>query len=507
MSIFKAIYEWRDVCVCYFKNITIMATNQQIQNFAQKQNVFLMQKKLQLLHMMHLSTYALEDLIKIELEENPALEVTQETAEEEEDILCIEDRMVHESRSLDNLESYFNEDDSTDYKTQVNNNSLESDKYIAPVINSESFQDQIKNQLRGVNIQVELAPLVNYLIDSLEDDGYLRRSLEDIADDYSFSEGRIVSAEMVEDALIIIQQLEPAGLGARSLQECLILQLSRRVIKEKSAEDALLILKDHFEELSTKNFDKLKSTMHLIDEDLREAFAVISHLSPRPVFVAEKSLSQSMNIIPEFTIQFEGDNLEVSLANNPSVVLRINETYSLQSISPESVLQRRAKDHAYFKRKVDEAKWFIDALQQREKTFLEIIKVIAVLQREYFLSGDQGDLKPMILQDISDKTGYDLSTISRVTSNKYVQTPYGNVLLKNLFSNALIAKNGKEVSVKKIKEVLKEIIGHEDKINPFNDLEIVVQLAKQGYAVARRTIVKYRDALDIPSARMRKQVQ
>lgn len=484
-----------------------MATTQQVQNLGQKQNMFLMQKKLQLLHMMHLSTCALEDLIRIELEENPVLEVTQDNVGDEDEMLSVADKTDQEKDTLSTLESYYNDDDIPDYKTYVNNNGLDSEKYVAPVVNTESFQDQIRNQLTEINFNIELGPIVNYLIDSLEEDGYLRRSLTDISDDYSFSEGVIVSFEKLEKALTILQQLEPAGLAARSLQECLILQLKRKANKDKNVINAMTILKDYFAELSTKNFEKLKSLMHLNDDELNDAFLTISHLSPRPVFTAEKSLSQVMNIVPEFIIQIEGDDLDVSLASNPTMVLRINEGYSKQYDSNENCKERKAKDHAYFKRKVEEGKWFIDALQQREKTFIEIIKVIAKLQREYFLSGDQIDLKPMILQDIANKTGFDLSTISRVTSNKYVQTPYGNVLLKKLFSNALIAKNGTEVSVKKIKEVLKEIIVHEDKISPFNDLEIVVQLSKQGYAVARRTIVKYRDALDIPSARMRKQVQ
>ncbi len=484
-----------------------MSTNQQqTQSLGQKQNMFLMQQKLQLLHMMHLSSSALDDFIKIQLEENPALEAKDETFEKTDEILSDEERLKHEGRSLLDVETYFNEDDYPDYKTYASNTTKDAEQYVSPIVNYESFQDYIKNQIQELNINLDLLSVVKYLIDSLEDDGYLRRDLSDIIDDYAFSEGICIEESIAEKALMIIQNLEPPGIAARSLQECLMLQLKRKDSHCIAAKNALTILTIYFSELATKNFLKLRTSMNINEIELNEAFLVISHLSPRPVFIADKSLNLSLNIVPEFIIQLEQDDLVVSLANDPTFILRINESYKLQSIIPAENKLKRSKDQIYYRKKVDEAKWFIEALQQRENSFIQIIKAIAVLQREYFLTGDQCDLRPMILKDIADKTGFELSTISRVTSNKYVQTPFGNVLLKNLFSNGLVSKTGISVSVKKIKEVLKDIIIKEDKLNPFNDMEIIIQLGRFGYTIARRTVVKYRDALNIPNARMRKQI-
>ena len=323
-----------------------MSTNQQqIQSLGQKQNMFLMQQKLQLLHMMHLSSSALDDFIKIQLEENPALEEKDEQLEKTDEILSNEDRLKHEGRSLLDVETYFNEDDYPDYKTYANNTTKDTELYVSPIINLESFQEHIKNQLQELNINLELLPVVKYLIDSLDDDGYLRRELNDIIDDYAFSEGIFIEESIAEKALMIIQNLEPPGIAARSLQECLILQLKRKDSHCTAAENALTILTNYFSELATKNFLKLSTLMNINEIELNEAFLVISHLSPRPVFIADKSLNLSLNIVPEFIIQFEQDDLVVSLANDPTFTLRINESYKLQSIITSENKLKRSKEN------------------------------------------------------------------------------------------------------------------------------------------------------------------
>jgi RNA polymerase sigma-54 factor len=486
-----------------------MQHQNQVQTTTQRQNFFLIQQKLQLLNIMHLTVNALEEHIRMQIEENPALEQQVDSETSSDENLLDEERREHESRSMNDLETYYDDDDYPDYRTYVNNTSSDDDRITAPVAYQLSFQETLKDQLKEYNVKPELIPSLHYLIDSLDEDGLLRRPVEDLADDYGFAEGAFIEPAVLEEGLKIIQQLEPAGVGARDLRECLLLQLKRKTNPDPYAKIATAILEDHFQELTTKNFDKVIREMNITQEELREAFRVITHLTPRPVFTAVKGDSHSLSILPDFILNINDGQLEVSLASNTANTLKISEdfeNYCHGKNQRKNATRKKFPDLSYYRKKVEEARWFIDALQQREKTLLDIIKAIATLQRDYFLTGDKKDLRPMILQNISDMTGYDLSTISRVTSNKYVQTPYGNILLKDVFSNAIHNEDGGEVSAKEIKQAIRELVEQEQKVKPLNDFDIVEQLREKGYSIARRTVVKYREAMNIPNARMRKAI-
>jgi RNA polymerase sigma-54 factor len=483
-------------------------SQQQIQTQKLGLNTFLLQQKLQVLHLMHLPALALEDYLKNQLEENPALEEGNDDTPDEEVFSNEEmekDDVGEKNNKLNEVAEYFEDDEIPDYKTFVNNVSKDSPIFTATAVYYQSFQEQLKDQLKGMELSPELKHLVDYLIDSLDEDGYLRTPVGDLVDDLSFANGRVVNDESMQEALKILQQFDPPGIGARSLQECLLLQLHRSNNKDANHLMAEKIVSGYFSELYHKNFDKIKREIHLEEDALKEALKVIGHLTPKPVFVASKDFTQAQSIIPEFIITIDEDKLDVALTNNPASSITINKEY-VALLNRENTTARHKKEFNYFRKKIDEAKWLIEALQQREHTLMEIMKVIAGLQKDYFLTGERKNLKPMILEDVSKRTGHDISTVSRVTCNKYAQTPYGNILLKDLFSTSLHSTDGGEVSTERVKQSIVELVGQEDKSKPFTDFELVKELNKLGFEIARRTVVKYREALHLPNARMRKAI-
>jgi RNA polymerase sigma-54 factor len=470
------------------------------QSQLQKQtNTFLLQQKLQLLHLMHLSQVALEDYLKNQLEENPALEESNDQNDE----LSFEEEYSKSEDKLSEIEDYFGDDEFPDYKTYINNSANTAIIEAPPLAYTPSFRELLKEQLREFPIALATKKIIKYLIDSLDEDGYLHTSLDELVDEYGFANETFVDKTQFQKALDILQQFEPAGIGARSLQECLLIQLKRSADKSHYKELAERIIEDYFTELSLKNYSRLEKLLHIEAEELKHVLNVISHLSPRPVFTASKDWSSLYTIIPDFLITTEDNELEISLTSNPSNSIKINDEYS-KIVSNGANTKVSKKEFSYFRKKVSEAKWLLEALEQREHTFLEIVKVIAGIQKDYFLSGDKKNIKPMILEDVARITGYDVSTISRVTCNKYVQTPFGNILLKDLFSISMISTDGEVVSTEKIKQELREIVDAESKDKPYTDFELVIQLKSKGYIVARRTIAKYREALHIPHARLRK---
>ena len=480
-------------------------SQQQVQTQKLGLNTFLLQQKLQVLHLMHLPSLALEEYLKNQLEENPALEEGNEEGQEEE-VYSNEDEgknELSEKNKLNEVAEYFEDDEIPDYKTYVNNVSKDAPVLTATAVYYQSFQEQLKDQLKGIELTPEVKHLVGYLIDSLDEDGYLRTPLSDLVDDLSFANGRVLNEESMQEALTVLQAFDPPGIGARSLQECLLLQLHRNKNKDEDHLTAEKVVSSFFSELYHKNFDKIKREMHLEEGALKAALKVIGHLSPKPVFVASKDFTLMQSIIPEFIITIDDDKLEVALTNNPASSICINKEY-VSLLSKENGTVRNKKEFNYFRKKVDEAKWLIEALQQREHTLMEIMKVIAGLQKEYFLTGERKNLQPMILEDVAKRTGYDISTVSRVTCNKYAQTPYGNILLKDLFSTSLHSTDGGEVSTERVKQSIVELVDQEDKSKPFTDFELVKELNKLGFEIARRTVVKYREALHLPNARMRK---
>jgi RNA polymerase sigma-54 factor len=479
-----------------------MATMRQSQ--VQKQtNTFLLQQKLQLLHIMHLGTAGLEDYLKNQLEENPALE--ENDGSDEEADFTQEEAPLQEDTKLSEIEEYYNEDDIPEYKMYVNNSSTD-DKLAGPVLAyAPSFREQLKEQLRGIKVTPAIKKMTKYLIDSLDDDGYLRADLDEITDEYGFANQALVEKEELEKALHVLHQFEPAGIGARSLQECLLLQLKRMQNKTQPQQWAERVIEDYFTELSLKNYTRLEKMLHITSEELKEVLTAISHLSPKPVFAAARDWNAVYTIIPDFIINSEDGQLEVSLTSNPSSSVKINDEFRHIATDGHTVPLQK-KEFTYFRKKVNEAKWLIEALEQRENTFMEIMKVIATIQKDYFLTGDRKMLKPMILEDVARITGFDISTISRVTCNKYAQTPFGNVLLKDLFSISMINDDGEVVSTEKIKQELLDIVEAENKSKPFTDFDLVKQLKNIGYNLARRTVAKYRESLRIPHARLRKSI-
>ncbi|MEO8085900.1 MAG: RNA polymerase factor sigma-54 [Bacteroidota bacterium] len=477
----------------------------QVQTQKQGLNTFLLQQKLQVLHLMHLPSLALEEYLKNQLEENPVLEATEDE-EKQEEVFSNEDKVAAEvSNKLNEVAEYFDDDEVPDYKTYVNNLSKDEPVFTATAVYYQSFQEQLKDQLKVMELLPQTKHLVEYIIDSLDEDGYLHTPLSDLGDDIGFSLGHMVSDETMTEALGIVQQFDPPGIGARSLQECLAIQLRRKKNKDEDHLRAEKIVELYFSELYHKNYDKIKREMFLDEDELKLALRVIGHLTPKPVFVAPKDLSVAQSIIPEFIVTIEDDKLEVSLANNPGAGISINKEY-VDLITKEKAPLKKKTEFNYFRKKVDEAKWLLEALQQREYTLMEIMKVIAGMQRDFFMSGERINLKPMILEDVADRTGYDISTVSRVTCNKYAQTPYGNILLKELFSTTLHSTDGGVVSTEKVKQTIVELLEKEDKSKPFTDFEIVNQLNKMGFEIARRTVVKYREGLHLPNARMRKTI-
>jgi RNA polymerase sigma-54 factor len=465
-------------------------------------NTFLLQQKLQLLHLMHLSTVALEDYLKNQLEENPVLE--ENKAEDGEEVFSNEELAEPENK-LNEIADFFEDDETPDYKTYVNNSSRDDMVFSAPIAYAPSFREQLKDQVKEYPLPNELRKPVEYLIDSLDDDGYLRGKLGDLTDEYSFANGTLIQVELLEQALKTLQQFDPPGIGARSIQECLLLQLQRKENKSEKHLIAEQVIQNYFTELSHKNFEKIEKAMQLTLDELKEIMHIISHLSPKPVFVASKDWSTAQTIIPDFIINTENDELEIALTANPSGSIKINENYH-RILSKDGHTGNQKKEFSYFRKKVNEAKWLIEALQQREHTFLEIVKVIVSIQRDFFLTGDKKNLKPMILEDVARLTGFDPSTISRVTCNKYAQTTHGNILMKDLFSVSMLTTEGEAVSTEKIKQIVIEIINGENKSNPYTDFDLVAQLKERGYNIARRTVAKYREALHLPHARMRKSI-
>jgi RNA polymerase sigma-54 factor len=474
------------------------------QSQVQKQtNTFLLQQKLQLLHIMHLGTAGLEDYLKNQLEENPALE--ENDGSEDELPLAEEELPLPEDTRLSELEDYYGDDELPEYKTYVNNTSADDNSSAPPLAYAPSFREQLKEQLREFKLTPAMKRMVKYIIDSLDDDGYLRATLDEIADEYGFANQALVEKEEIEKALHVLQKFEPAGIGARTLQECLLLQLQRMKDKNRCQQLAMQVIENYFTELSLKNYSRLEKVLHISNDELKEVIAAISHLSPKPVFAATKDWSAVYTIIPDFIITADEGELEVSLTSNPSSSVKINKEFTHIATDGKAVPLQK-KEFTYFRKKVNEAKWLMEALEQRENTFMTIMKVLAGIQKEYFLTGDKKMLKPMILEDVARITGFDISTISRVTCNKYAQTPFGNILLKDLFSISMINDDGEVVSTEKIKQELIDIVDAENKSKPFTDFDLVAQLKRIGYNLARRTVAKYRESLHIPHARLRKGV-
>ena len=468
-------------------------------------------QQIQLMKLIQLPTLAFEQRLKEELIENPALETgKEETGDDFESLDNDFDDFNNERIDTEdiNIDDYLSDDEIPDYKLQANNYSSDDEDYEAPIIATESFHQNLINQLNTFILSDHDRAIAEFLVGSIDEMGYIRRDVQDIVDDLAFTQGIYTDLETVENILSIVHELEPIGVGARDLQECLLLQL-----KHKTPTDAITIAKDiienQFDAFTKKHYDKLLTRYNITKDQLRKAIDEIEKLNPKPGGAYTGSNRFIEQVIPDFTIKIVDGEIELTLNNRNAPELHVSRDYQemLQTYKDSTQASASQKDAVQFiKQKLDGAKWFIDAIKQRHETLYVTMSAIIHYQQEYFLTGDETKLKPMILKDIADLVGLDISTISRVANSKYVETPYGTKLIKNFFSEAMMNDQGEEVSTIEIKKILENIIMDEDKKKPYPDDKIADLLKEKGYPIARRTVAKYREQLDIPVARMRKKI-
>lgn len=462
------------------------------QHITQKQQVRILPQQIQLLNLFHLNTLELEHRIQQEIEENPLLEEAKQEEPSETD--------QHEAvQDFSDWEEY-GYDDIPDYKTEYANYFSSSEIPERPLVQVTDFRQQLKEQCRLLLLEENQFNRACYMIDSLNESGMLDQELGSLAEDMSFKYGDWIEPAELEKILAIIQGLDPAGVGARDIRECLLLQLERKNVHQPDIAAALKLIKDHYTDLKNRQLEKIREALHLDEDELRIVLELIAAMPLHPLAPQSEDTGAKNYIVPDFLVSVEGDNIEVALARQRSASLHINQSWM------ESVQRQCRQDKAagqYLKSKLQAAEWFISAIQQRESTMLQIMKTIVKWQYNYFREGDPLLLRPMILKNIAQEVGVDISTVSRITSNKYAATPFGNILLKDLFSEGMPNQEGEVISNRIIQHALEEAIQTEDKKTPFTDHQLVVILARKGYKIARRTVAKYRELLRIPTAQMR----
>ncbi len=483
------------------------------QNLQLKLGQKLAPQQIQLMKLIQLHTLEFEEELERELEENPALEKVTDDKEEEYDNLGND----YEDEGTESIETDFNVDeylydDEPSYKTASSNYSPDDEEFDNESLLTEgqTIYEYLLEQIRLSNISDEELKIAEYLIGNLDNDGYLRRDLKSIVDDLAFSQGIYTDIPKLEYILEnYIQKLEPAGVGARNLQECLLLQIEKKVSDNPNVSIAASILKNQFDALSNKHYSKIIQRYNIDEEQLKDVLEEIAKLSPKVGGNFDtQTITINQEIIPDFIIQVKDNEVIPMLNNKNAPTLRVSNEYKeiLETYSNDKSSAEHKQAALFIKQKLDAAKWYIDAVNQRQNTLIQTITAIAKMQKEYFITGDEKNIKPMILKDISDITGFDISTISRVVKSKYADTPHGIVYLKNLFSDSLTNDEGEEVSTKEIKNHLQEIIDKENKKKPLTDDALVTALKEKGYNIARRTVAKYREQLNIPVARLRKEL-
>lgn len=483
------------------------------QQLSQKLLQKLSPQQIQLMKLIQLPTQALEQKIKEELEANPALEEGQEGEDSFEDRLdSNEDSYESEGDVIEaddiNVDEYLSDDEIPDYRYRTNNYSADDEDTRVPVSGGTSFHEYLMDQLGMRNISGQDRQIAEYLLGNIDDDGYIRRELSAIVDDLAFTQNIFTDEAKLEKILEEIQDLDPPGVGARDLKECLLLQLYRRQ-PSASVRTAIAILEDYFDEFIKKHYQKMMDRLEIDEDFLKDAIHEISRLNPKPGNSSSSTQKSIQTIIPDFIINIQDGELELSLNARNAPELNVSREYQemLEAYKNSKDKNRAQKEAILFvKQKLDGAKWFIDAIRQRQQTLMFTMSAIMNFQEEYFLSGDQRKLKPMILKDIADEIGMDISTVSRVASNKYVQTPYGTFLIKEFFSESMKNEAGEDVSTKQIKKILEDSIGEENKKKPLTDERLAKLLKEKGFPIARRTVAKYREQLNIPVARLRKQL-
>ncbi|MBC7694363.1 MAG: RNA polymerase factor sigma-54 [Burkholderiales bacterium] len=493
----------------------------------QTQHLKLLQKlspqQIQLMKLLQLPTVALEQRIKEELELNPALEEDNNESENEdveneydevdnteaEEVSDFEEKEKEVDKIDDGyeLEDYMDAGDLDAYKYEISNRSADDEVFQSVVVEGPNFHSQLEEQLGLRDLTEKQFAIGLYLIGCIDEDGYIRRDLDLVVDDLAFSQNTETSKEELVEVLTVIQEFDPAGVGARTLQECLLIQLERKPVKAKETHLAIEVVKTMMDEFSKKHYDKIIRKLNIEDDDLKEIIAEITHLNPRPGNSEGDNKGQMSEVVPDFNISVNDGIPELSINQRNLPELKISNDY-IEMLKEYSRAKEKAIKEAgsFVKGKIESAQWFIEALHQRHQTMLVSMHAIMEYQKEYFASGDESKLKPMILKDIADKVGLDISTVSRVANSKYVQTPYGTFLLKTFFSESLSTEGGEEVSTREVKKILQECISGEDKKKPLTDDALCEILKEKKYNIARRTVAKYREQLDIPVARMRKEI-
>ncbi|MEE9348997.1 MAG: RNA polymerase factor sigma-54 [Flavobacteriaceae bacterium] len=478
------------------------------QNLNFKLSQKLSPQQIQLMKLIQLPTQAFEQKLKQEIDENPALENGKEEIEDDEFSNLEDDYDAKESEQDINIDDYLSDDEIPNYKTQTNNYSADDDEKSIPYAGGTTFHEHLKSQLNTFRLDENERKIAEFLVGSIDDSGYIRREIIDLVDDLAFTANVFTDEETIESVLVKVQRLEPAGVGARNLEECLIIQLNQK--REKPARIlAIKILEKSFEHFAKKHYKNLLKKHDINETQLKDAITEISKLNPKPGGGFAGSTKFIEQIVPDFTIRIVEDKLELTLNSRNAPELHISSQYSnmLKGYAVSKEKSKSQKEAVFFiKQKLDAAKWFIDAIKQRQQTLMLTMSAIMHHQESYFLSGDERDLKPMILKNIADKINMDVSTVSRVANSKYVNTPYGTKLIKVFFSESMKNDQGEDVSTREIKKILETIISTENKKKPLTDEKLSAHLKEKGYLIARRTVAKYREQLSIPVARMRKEL-
>ena len=466
-------------------------------------------QQIQLMKLIQLSTLEFEQKLSREIEENPALDTTNETQDNDIDEFDSDDNYEKEEVNNDEIDisDYLSDDDIPDYNLRTNNYSEENEAAI-PFASGTSFNQFLKNQLHSFSFSSEDLKIAEFIVGSLDQFGYLRRDLIDISDDLAFSLGIDANEDQIQSVLDKVYLLDPAGVGAKNLQQCLLLQLKRKSIT-KNISNAIKITKDLFDEFSKRHFDKIKSKLNISDEDLRDCMGEIEKLNPKPGGAYNENTKINSSVVPDFTIELIDGEIKLKLNSRNAPDLYVSQEYKnmLSGYSESKEKTKSQKDAVLFiKQKLDSAKWFIDAIKQRNQTLIMTMSAIVNFQKEYFLSGDEKKIKPMILKDIAEEITMDISTISRVANSKYVDTPYGVKLIKSFFSEGIKNSKGEDISTIEVKKTLENIINEEDKKKPLTDDQLTKLLNKEGYPIARRTVAKYREMIGAPVARLRRKL-
>lgn len=483
------------------------------QSLQQKLQQKLSPQQIQLMKMLQIPTMELDQRIKDELQTNPALEEGAEQSEEEnsgadEQDQDLEQEEKNENEDID-ITDYLDEDDIPDYKLYANNKSSDDEDRETPLGAGRTFQDLLYAQIGMSDLEEHETLLAEYLIGNLDENGYLRRELPAIVNDLAFSMGISTNVAELEEVLKVIQDMDPPGVGARDLRECLLIQIKRHEKRDAITVMAEVVISKYFEEFTKKHYEKIALKLELEIEDLKPAIDYILHLNPKPGNSMMETTRSVQHVVPDFLLMVENDELKLTLNSRNAPELKISREYKdmLSHYAATKSKDPKEKEALMFvKQKIDSAKWFIDAIKQRNDTLLYCMQAIVNYQTEFFLSGDETKLKPMILKDIADIVFMDISTISRVANSKYIQTPYGTYLLKYFFSESLSTDEGEEVSSREVKQILKDAIEAEQKRKPLTDDKLAKLLNQKGYNIARRTVAKYREMLGIPVARLRKEL-